>query len=127
MTTADLKEMRVLNRVVRIVHDGLLYEPDPRHVDLLAKAFNLEIGISNPRVTPGQKPNQPELEEPDDDDSIESTAASLFNSRSNIAVSLPALRSKRIPRAPMVHSSSMAHPSHWAHRLTPIYLCSRWL
>ena len=32
----DLREMRVLNRIVRIIPDGLLYEPDPRHVELLA-------------------------------------------------------------------------------------------
>ena len=39
---ADLKEMRVLNRIVRIVETGLRYGPDPRHVELLARALSLE-------------------------------------------------------------------------------------
>ena len=49
----DLKEMRVLNRIVRIVETGLRYEPDPRHVELLVRALNLEDGKS--KATPGQK------------------------------------------------------------------------
>ena len=39
---SDLKEIRVLNRTVRIVGDGLLYEADPRHVELLVKSMGLE-------------------------------------------------------------------------------------
>ena len=34
--------MRVLNRIVRITDDGLLYEADPRHAEMLVKAFHLE-------------------------------------------------------------------------------------
>ena len=49
----DLKEMRVLNRIVRITDDGLLYEADPRHAELLAKSLNLEN--CNKMVTPGVK------------------------------------------------------------------------
>ena len=58
----DLKEMRVLNRIVRITDDALLYEADPRHAEMLVKSFNLEgaKGV----VTPGVK--QPyEDEDPD--------------------------------------------------------------
>ena len=33
--------MRVLNRIVRINDDGLLYEADPRHEELLAKSLHL--------------------------------------------------------------------------------------
>ena len=29
----DLKEMRVLNRIVRVVESGLRYEADPRHAE----------------------------------------------------------------------------------------------
>ena len=50
----DLKEMRVLNRIVRIVSDGLLYEPDPRHIELLTKSMGLEG--ANSQMTPGVKP-----------------------------------------------------------------------
>ena len=54
----DLKEMRVLNRIVRITSDGLLYEADPRHAEMLIKAFKLEG--SKPVVTPGVKSSDPE-------------------------------------------------------------------
>ena len=49
----DCKEMRVLNRIVRISDKGVLYEADPRHAEMLVKAFNLEgaKGV----VTPGVK------------------------------------------------------------------------
>ena len=49
----DLKEMRVLNRIVRIDEHGLRYEADPRHVELLARALNLEQ--CKHVVTPGVK------------------------------------------------------------------------
>ena len=49
----DLKEMRVLNRVVRVSDDGLLYEADPRHAEMLIRAFNLSD--AKPVVTPGVK------------------------------------------------------------------------
>ena len=50
----DMKEMRVLNRVLRVVATGLRYEPDPRHVELLVRALRLE-GAKG-RATPGDKP-----------------------------------------------------------------------
>lgn len=52
----DLKEMRVLNRIVRITDRGLKYEADPRHAELLAKSLNLDLQKgSNAVVTPGVK------------------------------------------------------------------------
>ena len=51
----DLKEMRVLNRIVRITIDALLYEADPRHAEMLIKTFQLED--SKAVVTPGVKVN----------------------------------------------------------------------
>ena len=49
----DLKEIRILNRVIRITSTGLLYEADPRHAELLAKS----MGLDNCRhvFTPGVK------------------------------------------------------------------------
>lgn len=49
----DLKEIRMLNRIIRITPTGLMYEADPRHAELLAKSMNLE----NCRqvATPGTK------------------------------------------------------------------------
>ena len=38
----DAKEIRLLNRIVQITDQGLLYEADPRHAELLAKSMNLE-------------------------------------------------------------------------------------
>ena len=38
----DLKEIRMLNRIIRIVPGGLLYEADPRHAELLAKSMGLD-------------------------------------------------------------------------------------
>ena len=49
----DGKEMRVLNRIVRVNADGLQYEADPRHVELLAKSLGL--ADSKPVATPGVK------------------------------------------------------------------------
>ena len=63
----DCKEMRVLNRIVRITESGVLYEADPRHAEMTIKAFHLENGKSV--VTPGLKTHDPdaELEKMDSD------------------------------------------------------------
>ena len=37
----DSKEVRILNRILRLDEGGLSYEADPRHVDLLARSLNL--------------------------------------------------------------------------------------
>ena len=50
---SDMKEIRILNRIVRIVEKGLVYEADPRHVELLAKSLGLQEG--KPVATPGIK------------------------------------------------------------------------
>ena len=65
----DLKEMRVLNRILRITSDALLYEANPRHAEILIRSFNLEGAKSV--VTPGVK--QPVDEE--DPDLIDSEGA----------------------------------------------------
>ena len=43
--------MRVLNRIVRVTDEGLLYEADPRHAEMLIKDFQLED--AKEVVTPG--------------------------------------------------------------------------
>ena len=52
----DETEMRVLNRIVRVTSQGLLYEPDPRHNELLLRALDLEHSKSH--VTPGSRSMQ---------------------------------------------------------------------
>ena len=49
----DLKQMKLLNRTLRITERGLTYEADVRHVGLLAKALGLENCKFTP--TPGNK------------------------------------------------------------------------
>ena len=60
----DAKEVRILNRILRLTEHGLMYEADPRHVELLARSPNLSN--ANSRVTPGNKPRL--VEEPDAQD-----------------------------------------------------------
>ena len=52
-----VKEMRILNRIVRLTQDGLRYKADPRHAEMLIKAMDLVS--SNALSTPGVKePNE---------------------------------------------------------------------
>ena len=53
-------EIRILNRLVRVTSEGLEYEADPRHVDLIVES--LELADSKPVATPGVKNPIPELE-----------------------------------------------------------------
>ena len=67
--------IRILNRCLKLTKDGLIYESDPRHVDLLLHAFNL---VSSPGVgTPGTK--EPDFEgeaiKSPDVDAIQMTSA----------------------------------------------------
>ena len=71
----DMKEMRVLNRIVRVVDAGLLYAPDPRHVELLAKGVNLDMKHSTSRVAPGNKPT---FQEEPAEDTLENFVSSIF-------------------------------------------------
>ena len=52
------KEIRILNRVIRITPEGVRYEAAPRHYELIARSLGLEAGT--PVLTPGVKPSQPE-------------------------------------------------------------------
>ena len=47
----ELKEMRILNRVVTLTESGLTYEADPRHAELLVR----NMAVSNSVGTPGVK------------------------------------------------------------------------
>ena len=49
----DLKEIKLLNRVLRVTETGLLWEADPKLVGLLAKALSLEEAKDT--HTPGVK------------------------------------------------------------------------
>ena len=49
----DLKEVRILNRVVQMHDTGVTLEADPRHIELIVKDFGLDTG--NGAATPGDK------------------------------------------------------------------------
>ena len=78
----DLKEMRLLNRIIRVVPEGLTYEADPRHVELLVRSLGLED--CRKVSTPGVKP-QLEVELEGADDTIDNVIASLCPTRSRSA------------------------------------------
>ena len=49
----DLKEIRLLNRIIRLDADGIRYEADPRHAELLGRALGFEQ--CKPKGTPSSK------------------------------------------------------------------------
>ena len=53
----DLKEIKILNRILRICPDGVEYEADPRHVELLTSSLGLSS--ANSVKTPGIKDPEP--------------------------------------------------------------------
>lgn len=53
-----ITEIKMLNRVVRVSADGLEYEADPRHVELLAGSMNLNA--TNSVKTTGVKDPVPD-------------------------------------------------------------------
>ena len=48
-----IKEIRILNRILRLTDNGLRYEADPRHAEMLVKALGLDNASSV--LTPGIK------------------------------------------------------------------------
>ena len=47
------REIRVLNRVIRWEAEGLVYEPDQRHVEMIVRGFGVEGAGSV--LTPGER------------------------------------------------------------------------
>ena len=71
----DCQYMRVLNRIIRYTKSGLLYEPDPRHVELLIRDLGLQDATF--RVTPGNKPELDDITNPTDLVDMENMIATL--------------------------------------------------
>ena len=70
-----VQEVRVLNRVLRWQHDGISWEPDPRHAELVVQT--LELQGSRSTTTPGnkdaerkQRPNDPHRQSENKDEGI---------------------------------------------------------
>lgn len=115
----DLAEMRVLNRVVRVVPTGLRYEPDPRHAELLIRALNLEGG--KPSTAPGSKiPFDEVVRVPGELEDIDNIVAAVRlhkNTRSKVSFS-PNV--SEIGEAPAWYHTcstfSVLHGHRWSHR-----------
>ena len=70
----DMKEVRILNRILRWMPDGISYEADPRHAELLVREYG-----GGPAVrTPGVKPEKGE--DTEQDSPLEGREASHFRS-----------------------------------------------
>ena len=69
----DDREMRILNRIVRLTDQGLRYEADPRHAEMIIKSLGLESGTSV--STPGIKEADPDIQALKDDDQRINTLA----------------------------------------------------
>ena len=78
----DCKQMRVLNRILTVCPEGLLYEPDPRHVEMLARAFNYNFEDTKPSLTPGTEPKYEEDPQPGQGENLEDIVASIRAIRS---------------------------------------------
>ena len=79
----DEKEMRVLNRIVRVSPEGLSYEADPRHCELLAKSLGLQEAKTV--ATPGvKKPFSDEVLDLDLNEDVTTTALSPLLTRLNL-------------------------------------------
>ena len=48
----ETKEIRVLNRIIRWEKDGITYEPDPRHAEIIAKEMGVDgtKGVGTPSI-----------------------------------------------------------------------------
>ena len=60
----ELKDMRILNRIITLTEHGVMYEADPRHSELMIR--NLGLGEGKGAVTPGTKPTNVDDEAPKD-------------------------------------------------------------
>ena len=54
--------MRILNRIITLTDEGIIYEADPRHAELMIRNLGLDGGKG--AVTPGVKPTDLESEAP---------------------------------------------------------------
>ena len=108
------KEIRILNRVLRVEGWGLAYEADPRHAELLANALDIP-----PRQvsTPGVKDGQPNLDaELNHEDEI------VHNNDEDLAADAEILRSDPHPllsvRKPSLSRVKFS-PSIVVHEISP--------
>ena len=71
-----VQEMRHLNRILRWTAEGIIYETDPRHVDLVVKALGVTKPVTTPLVRESPVPDDQEVE----DKKISEEEATLYRS-----------------------------------------------
>jgi hypothetical protein len=72
---SELKELRVLNRVVRWTREGLKYEADPRHAEIIVQGI---VGAEKALSAPGTASK--EFDAPGDENELPEKVARLFRS-----------------------------------------------
>ena len=72
----DIQEVRVLNRILHLTKQGLHYEADPRHVEMLAKQLGLDYSNTKSAVTPGVKPTYDKVEH-QEEETLEDLVAAI--------------------------------------------------
>ena len=94
-----MQELRVLNRVLRWTAEGVTYEADPRHAEILLAGL---LGTSRPATTPGAAAAKGGLEEEEgeaeDDVPLKGDEVGLFRSYAARANYLAMDRPARVPR-----------------------------
>eukprot|EP00973_Karenia_brevis_P035574 4905582-Karenia_brevis.AAC.1 len=71
----DKKQLKVLNRIITYTQDGIEYEPDPRHAEIIVQELGLHA--SNSVCSPGVA-NEPVKK--DDEEKLQAAEATKYKS-----------------------------------------------
>ena len=74
--SGTVQKMRHLNRILRWTAEGIIYETDPRHVDLVVKALGVTKPVTTPLVRESPVPDDQEVE----DKKLSEEEATLYRS-----------------------------------------------
>ena len=76
----DERDMRILDRIVRVVDEGLLYEPEPRRVEYRLRDLGLSMK-DNPRACLGRPPEYNPDVHPEPTEPVESVEDGISSAR----------------------------------------------
>ena len=102
------KEVRVLNRVVRLDAAGVRYEADPRHAEMLIQSGGLELGKS--RKTPGSKDEHVNYEAVLEDLAAQEVHERQLDGEATHPVGLPGQRKKQMQSTSAAKSQTTTEP-----------------
>ena len=115
----ELKQLRILNRVITLTEHGLEFEADPRHVDLISRSLGLTS--SNAVATPGLKETNADYDAEKSDDPTISDLDGTVAALSRVDTQANGLRScfrTRMPR-PKDTRKIAFYPSDDVHEIQP--------